>query len=326
MGKQFVKDLKIGNYVQSQFFVVDVSEQPFSSPNRSGETFLKVMLADISGTIKGIIWDRSIMHEPIYTDDVLNISGEVKDYYGPQLNINCYEKVGRDKINRSYFQQVSERDPEVMWLELQNITAATVRDTHLSALLDLFYIDRGLVERFKLSPAARIIHHSYLGGLLEHTLEVIATCRHAAVLYPRQLNESLLITGAIFHDMGKIEEYNMDSLSFQQTDRGRLLGHIAIGLEILRGKIAALPAFPQGLKMELEHMLLSHHGEKEWGSPEIPQTFAAFTLFHADLLSARLKQFEQVMSRGGAVDGAWTKRDRFLQRSIFTGGDMDKTL
>lgn len=320
MGKQFVKDLKIGSYVQSQFVVVDVSEQPFTSLNRSGDSFLKVILGDISGTIKGIIWDRSIVHEPINTDDVLNITGEVKDYHGLQLNISCYEKVERDKINRAYFQQCSTRKPEEMWSELQSITAAAVRDPHLSALLQRFYADESLVERFKQSSAARVVHHNYLGGLLEHTLEVIAFCRHAASLYPRHLNESLLIAGAIFHDMGKIEEYNMNSLSFQQTDRGRLLGHIAIGLELMGQKIAEIPAFPPELKMELEHMILSHHGEKEWGSPEIPQTFAAFTLFHADLLSARLKQFVQIMERDRDLDSAWTKRDRFLQRSIFTGG------
>lgn len=321
-----MRDLKIGSYVQSQFYVVDVNEMSFSAPHRSGNSFLKVILGDISGTIKGIIWDRSIMHQPIYTDDVLDISGEVKDYYGPQLNISSYEKVERDKIKRSDFQQMSTRDLELMWSELQSITASAVKDNYLGALLDRFYADSNLVEQFKLAPAARVIHHNYLGGLLEHTLEVIAICRHAATLYPRQLNESLLVAGAIFHDMGKIEEYNIESLSFQQTDRGRLLGHIAIGSEILKNKISEVVTFPQGLKLELEHMLLSHHGEKEWGSPEVPQTFAAYTLFHADLLSARLKQFEQVMSQGGGLDGPWTKRDRFLQRSIFMGGEQDKAL
>ena len=318
MSKQFIKDLKIGSYVQSQFFVVEVNEQSFSTPNRAGETFLRVILGDVSGTIRGIIWDRSLLPEPIHADDVLNISGEVKDYYGLQLNINCCEKMSKDKINRAYFQQSCERDQGEMWAELQNITAAAVKDIHLSALMDRFYADKNLVERFKLSPAARVIHHSYLGGLLEHTLEVIGFCRHSVSLYPQQLNEPLLITAAIFHDIGKIEEYNLDSLSFQQTDRGRLLGHISIGVELLRRMMADVLGVPDGLKLELEHMLLSHHGEKEWGSPEIPQTFNAFTLFHADLLSARLRQFAHVMERG-EVNTAWTKFDRFLQRRVFTG-------
>ncbi len=326
MGKQFVRDLKVGSYVQSQFFVADVAELPYSSPGRSGESFLKITLGDISGTIKGMIWDRSIVHEPIYVDDVLYICGEVKDYFGPQLNISSYEKVEREKIKRSYFQQVSARDPEEMWRELQQITATAVKDNYLAALLDRFFADTELSARFKLAPAARVIHHNYLGGLLEHTLEVITICRHAATLYPRQLNESLLVSGAIFHDLGKIEEYNLESLSFQQTDRGRLLGHIAIGLELLQQKISEIIGFPRGLKMELEHIILSHHGEKEWGSPEIPQTFEAFTLFHADLLSARLKQFAQVMGNSGAADGAWTKRDRFLKRSIFLAGEAGEIM
>lgn len=322
MSKQFIKDLKIGSYVQSQFFVVEVNEQSFNTPSRAGESFLRIILGDVSGTIRGIIWDRSLLHEPVYTDDVLNISGEVKDYYGPQLNISCCEKISKDKINRAYFQQSCERDREEMWNELQSITKAAVKDDHLSALLKRFYGDTVLIDRFKLSPAARVIHHSYLGGLLEHTLEVINICRHAASLYPQQLNESLLIAGAIFHDLGKIEEYNLDSLSFQQTDRGRLLGHIAIGIEVLRSMMADIPGMPEGTRLELEHMILSHHGEKEWGSPEIPQTFAAFTLFHADLLSARLRQFAQVLERGDA-NNAWTKWDRFLQRRVFTGFPLD---
>ena len=318
MSKQFIKDLKTGSYVQSQFFVVEINEQSFYTPNRAGESFLKIVLGDVSGTIRGIIWDRSLLHEPIYADDVVNISGEVKDYYGPQLNINFCEKLSKKNINRAYFQQSCERDLDEMWLELQNITATAVIDPHLSALMDYFYGDKDLVERFKLSPAARVIHHSYLGGLLEHTLEIIGICRHAASLYPRQLNESLLITGAIFHDIGKIEEYNLESLSFQQTDRGRLLGHIAIGIEILRNMMCHIPGIPETIKLELEHMLLSHHGEKEWGSPEIPQTFNAFTLSQADLLSARLRQFAQVMEQGD-INNPWTKHDRFLQRRVYTG-------
>lgn len=318
MSKQFIKDLKTGSYVQSHFFVIDVSEQSFSTPNRAGESFVKLVLGDVSGTIRGIIWDRSLLHETINIDDVLYVSAEVKDYYGPQLNINCYEKVEKDKINRAYFQQSCSRDLDEMWSELQAVTAAKVQDPHLRALLDNFYEDNSLVERFKLAPAARVIHHSYLGGLLEHTLEIISICRQVTPLYPQQLNEALLITGAIFHDIGKIEEYNLDSLSFQQTDRGRLLGHIAIGVEILREKMGKIASMPENLKLELEHMVLSHHGEKEWGSPEVPQTFAAFTLFHADLLSARLKQFAQIINRGDE-NANWTKWDRFLQRRIFTG-------
>ncbi|MDO9535008.1 MAG: HD domain-containing protein [Bacillota bacterium] len=319
MSKQFVKDLKIGSHVQTQFVVVDVKELSFSAPSKSGEHFLKMLLGDISGTIKAIIWDRSMVSEPIRLDDVLYVSGEVGDYYGPQLVIDFYSKVEKDKINRNYFQPTSPRDIEEMWSSLLKIISETVADESLKSLLESFCNDSELVEKYKLSPAAKVIHHNYLGGLLDHTLEVVQICEHLAGLYPLQLDKSLLITAAIFHDLGKIEEYNADSFTFEQTDKGRLLGHITIGLEIIRKIFEKVPAFPDDLRMKLEHMIISHHGEKSWGSPEIPQTFNAFALFHADMLSARLKQFSQIIGNHNNSLSNWTDYDRFLDRRIYNG-------
>ncbi|MGI6308577.1 MAG: 3'-5' exoribonuclease YhaM family protein [Dethiobacteria bacterium] len=318
MNKQFVKDLKIGGFVESQFVVVNVRELPFSSPSRSGESFLKLQLGDISGTIKGIIWDRSLVKEPIYMDDVLLVRGEVGEYNGPQLVISNYKKIKKDEVYRAYFQATSPRDIEEMWGILLHIVTQNVHEKNLHSLLEVFFSDEDMVGRFKTSPAAKIIHHNYLGGLLEHTLEVVEICLQVAALYP-QLDQSLLITAAIFHDLGKIEEYDPYSYVFEQTDKGRLLGHITIGLEMLRKLIAKLPRFPENLKTQLEHAIISHHGEKEWGSPEIPQTFEAFALFHADLLSARLKQFQQVMKKQERVSTPWTDWDRFLGRRVYTG-------
>ena len=319
MGKQFVKDLKIGSPVQAQFVVFDIQELAFSAPSRTGESFLKLMLGDISGSIKGIIWDRSMVTEPINQDDILLISGEVKDYHGPQLIINYYKKVNREHINRAYFQPVAARKPAEMWEELQQVILKHVNDEFLLELLNMLFADETIVQKFLTAPAAKLIHHNYLGGLLEHTLEVIDLCLKIAELYPDKISVPLLITGAVLHDVGKIEEYDQDSFTFQQTDKGRLLGHITIGLGILQEKIAKIPLFPDHLRLELEHMLVSHHGEKEWGSPEIPMTVNAFALFHADLVSARLKQFLQIMENGNRHDLTWTKFDRFLGRRIFTG-------
>lgn len=317
MSKQFVKDLKIGSHVQTQFVVVDVKELSFSAPPKSGEHFIKLLLGDISGTIKAIIWDRSMVSEPIRLDDVLYVSGEVGDYYGPQLVINCYNKVEREKINRDYFQPTSPREIEEMWSSLLKITSQTVTDDSLKSLLQCFYNDTEIVEKFKLSPAAKVIHHNYLGGLLDHTLEVVEICEQIAGLYPQKLDKSLLVTAAIFHDIGKIEEYNTDSFTFEQTDKGRLLGHITIGLEIIRKMLEKVPVFSDDLRMKLEHMIISHHGEKSWGSPEIPQTFNAFALFHADMLSARLKQFSQIIENHNSSGSNWTDWDRFLERRIY---------
>jgi 3'-5' exoribonuclease len=318
LDKQFVKDLRRGSFVESQFVVVDVRELPFSSPSKGGEYFLKLQLGDISGTIKGIIWDSALVKEPICRDDVLLIRGEVGEYNGPQLVISGYKKIEKENVYRSHFQATSSRDTEEMWEVLLNIARLNVQENNLQKLLEVFFADEKLVEKFKTSPAAKVIHHNYLGGLLEHTLEVVEICLQIDALYP-QLNQSLLITAAIFHDLGKIEEYDPHSFVFEQTDKGRLLGHITIGLEIVRGLMERLPLFPEKLKMQLEHAMISHHGEKKWGSPEIPQTFEAFALFHADLLSARLKQFQQVMDKNVRRSSHWSGWDNFLGRRVYTG-------
>lgn len=318
-----MKDLKIGTPVQSQFVVYDVQEMAFSASSRTGDSFFKLMLGDVSGSIKGIIWDRSMVAEPIRPDDILLISGEVKDYHGPQLIINYFKKVNKENINRAHFQPVAARRPADMWEELQEVVSTHATDEYLQELLKVFFADEALGRKFLNAPAAKVIHHNYLGGLLEHTLEVIEICLKIAALYPDKIYKPLLVTGAVFHDVGKIEEYDQESFTFQQTDKGRLLGHITIGLEILRELMAKIPLFPDSLRVELEHMLISHHGEKEWGSPEVPQTVNAFALFHADLVSARLKQFMQIMDSAAREDLQWTKFDRFLGRRVYTGFNGD---
>jgi len=317
LAKQFIKDLKIGAPVQSQFVVIDIQEIAYSSPSRSGESFLKLKLGDVSGSIKGIIWDRSIVTEPIKQDEILLVSGEVKEYHGPQLVISYFEKINKEYANRAHFQSTSPKDPKSMWKGLREIVAARVTDKNLLELLRLLFADENLVQKFMSAPAAKTIHHNYLGGLLEHTLEVIELSLKFAELYPDKINEPLLVTGAICHDLGKIEEYDRDSFTFQKTDKGQLLGHITIGLGMIRELLAKLPSFPDSLRIELEHMLISHHGEKEWGSPELPQTINAFALFHADLISARLKQFVQIMETGGGDDPSWSRFDNFLGRKVY---------
>ena len=319
LAKQFIKDLKVGAPVQSQFVVIDVQEVAYSSPSRSGETFLKLRLGDVSGSIKGIIWDRSIVTEPIRQDDILLVSGEVKEFHGPQMVVSYFEKINKEHVNRAHFQAIAPKDPVLMWEELQEIVADRVTDQHLRELIRLLFEDESFVQKFMSAPAAKTIHHNYLGGLLEHTLEVINISLKFADLYPGKFNEPLLVTGAICHDLGKIEEYDRDSFTFQKTDKGQLMGHITIGLGMIRDLLAGIPSFPAGLRTELEHMIISHHGEKEWGSPEIPQTINAFALFHADLVSARLKQFIQILETGGGDDPSWSRFDNFLGRKVYKG-------
>lgn len=317
MKKQLIRNLQIGDEVETQALVLDCSRGSFSAPHRAGEFFLKLNLGDVSGSIKAILWDTAGLKEVPQRGDVIFLRGEVSDYYGPQVVIGELRKLDPEKVNRSFFQPVSDRDPREMLQELKEVVNSDIQDSHLKLLLLSFFNDKEFTRRFAFAPAARTIHHNYCGGLLEHTLEVIKICRHLVLLYPDHLRLDLLLTGAILHDVGKIEEYDPASLSFEFSDRGKLIGHISIGKEMLDRKINQIPAFPAQLKLELEHMILSHHGMREWGSPEIPKTIHAFALFHADLVSARLNQFVRLMEKRPSGEGEWTEWDRYLERSIY---------
>jgi len=314
--KQFVRDLKVGDTVESEFLVTEKVLVNFSQPNRSGEQFLRLQLADVSGTIKAVVWENgAAMAGKFRAGDVVRVRGDVGEYKGLQLVVYALETLDRGEVDRRLFQRAALRSRDEMLAELADVRAA-VLDPYLAALLGEFFGDEKFLTRYALAPAAKNIHHNYSGGLLEHSLEVAVLCRRLTSLYP-QLEASLLYCGALLHDVGKIMEYDADSLNFELTTPGKLLGHIAIGKEMVDERIKKVPGFPENLRLELAHILLSHHGQKEWGSPEVPKTFEAFALFHADLVSARLNQFSLVMSKGG--EGGWTEWDRHLERSIFLG-------
>ncbi len=316
MKKQMIKDMRIGDEVETQALVLEANKAAFNAPHRAGEHFFKLILGDVSGRVKAVMWDPP---DQLSTGpgDVVFIRGQVGEYHGPQVVVSDLRKLDPAKVNRAFFQPVSRRSPEEMMGELKQVMEKEIRDQHLQALMKVFFEDGEFARRFSLAPAARTIHHNYLSGLLEHTLEVIYFCRSLAAVYKEEIQLELLLAGAILHDAGKLEEYCQDSLSFEFTDRGKLIGHISIGKEMLDKRLEKLPGFPAALRLELEHMILTHHGVREWGSPEIPKTIHAYALFHADMLSARLNQFITVKNRHSSESGDWTEWDRFLERSIY---------
>ncbi len=317
MEKQLIKNLKIGDEVETQALVLEANKTKYASPHRAGEQFMKLTLGDVSGTVRGIIWDLNLLSEPLEKGEVVFLKGSVNEYHGPQIVIKEIKKLAPDKVNRRYLQPMSDRDPQEMLQELKKIITEEVENSSLQRLLKKVFSDKNFVQKFAQAPAAKTVHHNYVGGLLEHTLEVVDLSKKIAEMYPDQINQDVLLTGAILHDMGKVEEYDMDSLNFELTDRGKLLGHISIGKEMLDRCIHQLEEFPQELKLELEHVLLTHHGKKEWGSPEIPKTIQAFALYYADLVSARISQFSKLMHSHQSQETFWTEWDRFLERSAF---------
>ncbi len=315
--KQFINNLKLGTEVETQVLVVEAHLSSYSSPHRAGEKFLRLVLGDASGTIKGIMWDISMLDEPVNNGDVLYIKGEVTEYYGLQIVIKEARKLDPQQVNRRMLQPMAQKEPQEMLTELKEIINREIKDTFLNKLLRVFFGDRDFVQKFAMSPAAKTIHHNYIGGLLEHTLEVVYFCLKIVEMYPHEIQSDLLIAGAILHDIGKIEEYDSASFNFDLTDKGKLMGHITLGKELLDEKIEQIDEFPSSLKIELGHIILSHHGHREWGSPETPKTIHAFAIFHADLISARLSQFAKIMGKQAPNEGNWSEWDRFLERSIY---------
>jgi 3'-5' exoribonuclease len=170
------------------------------------------------------------------------------------------------------------------------------------------------------------VHHAYAGGLLEHTLEVVAYAEVMLVEQGTYLDRDLLLTGCILHDIGKTEEYDLGSLSFQLTNRGKLVGHLQMGSELVVQVAATLPDFPEELLLELQHMILAHHGVPEWGSPQQPRSINAMALHLADLTSGRLAQFGRVIGDHRTENGQWSAYDKFLERNLFLPASLLKEL
>ena len=193
----------------------------------------------------------------------------------------------------------------------------------LSSLAKVFYEDREFLQQFSQSPAARRIHHAYLHGLLEHTVELLKLANTVIEIYP-QMDADLLITGILLHDIGKVREYSWE-LDIDYTDEGRLLGHIVIADEMISNAIRQLPDFPEDLALTLRHMLVSHHGRYEWGSPRRPKTLEAIALHHLENLSAQINRFSLILENRLPGED-WTTYDRLLRRQLYSSGESDLSI
>jgi 3'-5' exoribonuclease len=256
-------------------------------------------LADKSGEMELTYWgDRDekavqAIFDSFDAGDIVWVSGTIGEYQGEKMI--CVNK-GNGEIRRAIsgeytlddFVVRTNRDIEVLWNEIIE-TKDSLHNKHLKSLLNAFFNDKVFVRGFKKAPAAIIIHHACVGGLLEHTWEVLRYCKTAAIVHP-SLDKSLLFTGAILHDIGKIEEYKV-SMIIKQYEKGFLIGHTFIGTELILKKISAMPNFPPLLKDKLIHMILSHSGKEEYGAGQEPKLPEAAALHYADEMGAKITQY-----------------------------------
>jgi 3'-5' exoribonuclease len=205
------------------------------------------------------------------------------------------------------------KDIGELWRTLTEFVAA-FQNPQLKALVELFMADAEIAERYRNAPAAKTLHHAYIGGLLDHVVSLFRSCDLLCQNYP-QVNRDLLLTGAFLHDIGKLQELTYNR-SFSYTTRGQLLGHMIIELEMLQGKLAKLPDFPEGLKTLLEHMIISHHGQYDFGSPKLPMFPEALMLHYLDDLDSKMEAMRAHFDRESELEGPWTSYNASLGRPL----------
>jgi 3'-5' exoribonuclease len=227
------------------------------------------------------------------------------------------ERVDDSKVDIANFLESSPRDIDEMVKELRAI-AASVVNGHLRQLMSAFLNDAAFMMLFKRTPAAKTLHHNYIGGLLEHVVELVALSRDVARHFP-SIDMDLLTVGAFLHDIGKVKELTVRK-AIEYTTEGRLLGHISLGYEMVAEKIKATPGFPAELTMLLKHIMLSHHGEYEFGSPKRPKIQEAIIINYLDDLAAKINNFEATLRKEKVAEGGWTgyskMHDRYLYRQM----------
>ncbi len=311
----FVKDLKPGLEV-TEFFVLRKKELK----EYDGRRFLKLEMGDRSGRIDAVVWDNSDqLHGAAEAGEIVKVKGWVTTYKEvPQLKVDKMRRAKGEEINLADFLPASEKNPKLLYDDFRSV-ARTIENRHLRRLVDLLTEDSSLMERFRRAPGGKLWHHARLGGLLEHTLAVASICQKAAEMYDL-VDRDLLITGALVHDIGKLNSYSVGGF-FDYTDEGRLLGHVVSGDELIEQKIQKITDFPGDLALKLKHLILSHQGQLELASPVVPQTVEAIILHYADELDAKADAFSHIIKTQKTKGKKWSDWVRLIDRFIYFGED-----
>jgi 3'-5' exoribonuclease len=300
------------NKVITSTFVV-VAKQ--IKPKKTGEPYLALTLGDRSGQLEAKMWDNvEEVLEAFEQDDFLKIKGLINKYKQRfQLTIHKLRKLGETEIDFSDYLPKTTKDIDELWQTLTNFVAG-IENPYLKALVQAFIADPEIASAYRNAPAAKTLHHAYIGGLLDHVVSLFRSCDLLCRNYP-QVNRDLLLTGAFFHDIGKIHELTYNR-SFTYSTKGQLLGHMMIELEMLQSKLAALPGFPDELKTMIEHMIISHHGEYEFGSPKLPMFPEAVMLHYLDDLDSKMEAMRAQFERDATLESAWTSYNPSLGRPL----------
>jgi 3'-5' exoribonuclease len=304
--------VKQENKVITSSFVV-VAKQ--IKPKKTGEPYLALTLGDRTGHIEAKMWDN--VDEALNAfdqDDFVKVKGLINRYNNRfQLTIHKLRRMEESEVEPADYLPATTKNIDELWRELSGFVG-TMQDAHLRGLLEAFMDDDAITQAYRTAPAAKTLHHAYIGGLLDHVVSLFRSCDLVCRNYP-QVNRDLVLAGAFLHDLGKIHELTY-ARSFTYTSRGQLLGHMIIELEMLQQKLALFPEFPQNLKTLLEHLIISHHGEYEFGSPKLPMFPEALLLHYMDDLDSKMESMRAHFEREMDPDNPWTGYNPSLGRPL----------
>lgn len=319
----WVVDLKADDLFTGFYVARDARLRSFRDPDRG--QYLRMNLVDRTGSIEGRAWDDAEeIAAWLHDATVVKLEGQVEVFQDQlQVRILRIRPANDDESNRADMLASTRRDVEVM-LQLIDECIKGIADKSLRLLLLRFFGEPSFREAFASAPAARRIHHAYLGGLLEHTYEILLLSKPLLELYP-DISRDLLIAGILLHDAGKLREFQWE-LDFEYSDEGRLLGHVVPGAEMVAAAAKQIEGFAQDLSVRLQHMILSHHGRYEWGSPRRPKTLEAVALHHLENLDGQVNRFHCLMAAARLEGRSWTSFDYLLGRSLYAGSDDDLSI
>ena len=307
----YVRDAaQVENKIITTSFVVSSKQV---KPKKTGEPYLALILADRTGHIDAKVWDNvpEIMGA-FEQDDFVKVRGLVNKYNNRfQLTVHKLKRLEDSEVDFSDYLPKTTKDVDELWRTLGEFVAS-MQNPHLKALLEAFMGDPDIAFAYRTAPAAKTLHHAYIGGLLDHVVSLCKLCDLACRNYP-QIDRDLLLAGAFLHDIGKVHELSY-ARTFAYTTRGQLLGHMIIELEMLQAKLP--PEFPPELKVLLEHLIISHHGQYEFGSPKLPMFPEALMLHFLDDLDSKMESMRANFEREQALDGPWTGYNPSLGRPL----------
>jgi len=325
MSRSYVNQLKDGDAVEEVYLLVDKQLRA----NRNANMYLLSQLRDKTGMISGLMWN--VTEEAtanIKPGDFVRVKGKVQIYQGGlQVIVTHIHPVSTDGLDLDDFHPSTVHNVNELMKRLREILLS-IDEPNLRTLMECFLVDDELIDQLCRAPAGVKTHHAYHGGLLEHMVNILEVAHRIVDLYP-QLDANLLMAGIFLHDLGKVREMSYES-SFVYTDEGQLLGHLIIAIGMVDEKIAEVTRqtgepFPQETALRLKHMIASHHGSYEFGSPKLPMTPEAVALHHLDNLDAKIHEFARTIDEDPNSQSNWTPYSPRLARKLYKGARTDES-